>query len=181
MSWQRGWGAAGIGSDARPVNRGRMVTLSQGELSDMVAEARRKARRAFTYAMVIGAVLGIGVAAGATRAFGETISIGNSYVYGRQANQTTVTIAPSSAPGEWAVVVLDNRYVNDGNDDGDYVLSLDGTQIGIAFQWDAVPLLGSDRITATPPEGIVCIPDDCAVTVMEGMTGRIVLIDWRGM
>lgn len=60
MSWQRGWGGAEIGSDARPVSRGRMVTMSQGELADMVKTADSKANRAFAYAAVIFLILGFG-------------------------------------------------------------------------------------------------------------------------
>lgn len=71
MSWQRGYGEATPGTDARPVNRGRVVTLSQGELSDMLDQAGRKAQRAFKSALVIGTVLGITLGFGATRAFGH--------------------------------------------------------------------------------------------------------------
>lgn len=177
MSWQRGWGEMTPGTDARPVNRGRMVSLSQGELADMLAAARLRANRAFGYALVIGAVLG----AGAGAALGETITIGGIHINGIETLGTTVSIEPSGNPGELAVVTMENRHVNDGGDSGDYVLTLDGIPFGLAFLWDADPVLGSDRITVSPPPGVTCDPEDCAVTVMEGFTGTITLFDWRGM
>lgn len=75
MNSQRGYGEADIGSDARPVSRGGMVTLSRGELADLVLRAKRKANRAFAYAGIIGAVTGLALGFGATSAFGaETLS-----------------------------------------------------------------------------------------------------------
>lgn len=71
MNFQRGYGEATVGSDARPVSRGGMVTLSRGELIDMCEAAKRRANRAIVYACVIGAVVGLTVGASATRAFGH--------------------------------------------------------------------------------------------------------------
>lgn len=181
MSWQRGYGESIIGSDARPVNRGRMVSVSQGELADLVDGAKRKANRAFKHALVIGAVLGLTVGVGATRAFGETISIGGIYINGYQGAGTTVTLEPSTKPGVLAVVTLDNRHVNQGADNGTYALTLDDLTVQVEFTWDADPILGSDRISVIPPLGVTCDPEDCGVTVMEGFTGTVTLFDWRGM
>lgn len=112
----------------------------------------------------------------------DTIRIGrNAYVNGDVQASTTVSIAPSDEPGELAVVTLDNRYVNDGQDDGTYFIAIDGLVAEIVFTWDAVPLLGSDRILVIPPEGILCKPENCEVTVMEGFAGEVVLLDWEGM
>lgn len=182
MSWQRGWGEAEIGSDARPVGRGEMVALSRGELRDLVARSRAKgARRALAG---VGLALALVAAvAGAARA--ETISIGSSAFNGGAAQGTTVgttvSIAPSGRPGEWAVVTLQNRAVNGSADSGLYALTFDGVAIGVAFTWDADPVLGSDRITITPPEGVTCLPEDCTATVIEGFSGHVILIDWRGV
>jgi hypothetical protein len=180
MSWQRGWGEATPGSDARPVSRGRMVTLSQGELADMMDAAKRRAFTAFARGALAGSVLAACAFVGSA-AFGETIHIGRMHVNGTETARTTVSIAPSAKPGELAVVTLQNAYVNDGGDDGTYVLTLDGMTVGIEFLWDADSVLGSDRITVTPPQGVTCEPEDCAVTVMEGFSGTVILIDWRGM
>jgi hypothetical protein len=79
------------------------------------------------------------------------------------------------------VVAMENRHVNDGGDTGTYPLAIEGLAILIEFTWDADGFSGADRITVTPPEGVVCIPEDCTATVMEGFTGEVVLIDWRGM
>jgi len=68
MSWQLGYGEATPGSDARSVNRGRMVTLSQGELMDLEQDGKSKANRAFIYAAVIFLMLGFG----AGKAFGHS-------------------------------------------------------------------------------------------------------------
>jgi len=142
-----------------------------------VKEAKRKAHRAFLYGSVIFGVLGALTGA----AFGETISIGrNSYYHGESTGQTTVTINPSDVPGQLAIVTLTNQHVNQGADDGDYSLTMDGVTFGVQFIWDADPLLGSDRIVITPPAGITCEPTDCGVTVMEGAVGSVVLFDYLG-
>ena len=40
--------------------------------------------------------------------------------------------------------------------------------------------IGADKITVVPPEGLICIPADCAMTVMEGFEGYVVILDWVG-
>ena len=103
------------------------------------------------------------------------------YINGTAQTGTTVNIRPSDEPGELAVVTLDNRYVNGGQDNGTYFIAIDGLVAEIEFTWDAEPLIGSDRILVIPPEGIICVPSSCEVTVMEGLTGSVVLLDWQGM
>jgi hypothetical protein len=143
-------------------------------------EAKRKAHRAFKRGMFLGAAaMAAGIFA-ADRAAGETISIGRAYIHGEAFGSTTVTIAPSTEPGEWARVVLVNKHVNQGSDTGNYTLTLDGVVIGVAFEWDKIALTGADAITLTPPAGITCLPADCSVTVMEGFEGEIILIDFMG-
>lgn len=139
-------------------------------------DANRKARRAFIYGAVIFGALG----AGAGMAFGETITIGPTYMYGRQTDGTTVTLEPSPVPGQLAIVTLQNQLVNGGTDNGTYTLTMDGLTVEIVFKWDEIPTLGADRITVIPPDGVTCIPEDCGVTVLEGLTGQVVLFDWRG-
>jgi hypothetical protein len=143
-------------------------------------EAARKARRSFWRGIVIGGLLTGGAFIGSA-AFGETIHIGRLHVNGTEATATTITLEPSSVPGEMAVVTLDNRLVNDGRDTGTYFLSIEGLTVEIDFTWDSDPLLGSDRIVVYPPDGIICLPEDCGVTVVEGFTGTVTLFDWRGM
>jgi hypothetical protein len=140
-------------------------------------EAARKARRAFTYAAVIFGLAGF--AAGA--AFGETIQIGRTLnVNGSAVDATTLTIEPSTEPGQLAVVTLDNAMVNDAGDNAEYHIGIPGLAVGVTFTWDVDGYSGADQITVFPPEGITCIPGDCTATVMEGMTGAIVLLDWIG-
>jgi hypothetical protein len=142
-------------------------------------EARRKAFRAFWRGSIFGALLATGAFV-ASAAFGETISIGTLYTHGEAGKATTVTIMPSDVPGQLAIVTLQNNYVNQGADNGDYSLTLDGMTVGVRFFWDHDPVLGSDRITLTPPAGITCEPADCGITVMEGAVGSVVLFDYLG-
>jgi len=141
---------------------------------------RKRAQRAFWRGSIFGALLAVGAFIGSA-ALGETISIGSLYTHGESGQATTVTITPSDVPGELAIVTLTNNYVNQGSDDGDYSLTFEGVVFGIEFEWDFEPVLGSDRITVIPPDGITCQPVDCGVTVMEGMSGTVTLFDWRGM
>jgi hypothetical protein len=177
MSWQRGWGEMTPGTDARPVNRARMVSLSQGELHDMA----RSRDRVVKWVGVIGLALGAGVGFGAGRALGETIHIGGVHINGMATVGTSVTLSPSTEPGVLATVTMENRHVNDGGDSGSYPLVMGDLAVEVRFIWDADPVLGSDRIEVIPPPGVTCDPEDCAVTVMEGFTGTITLFDWRGM
>lgn len=182
MSWQRGWGEAPRGSGAAfaPDHaRGGPALVTE-------IEARRRAGvmywRGFIegFGLVVAAGLGIGF--GVSMAMSETISIGRTFINGSQAGGTTVSIAPSDRPGELAVITLENRHVNDGGDTAVYPLAMgDVVAVLVEFTWDADPVLGSDRITVTPPQGVTCEPADCTATVLEGLSGQVVLIDWRGM
>lgn len=140
-------------------------------------EAKSAVRLAFLFAAVIFG--GLGFVTG--KAFGETITIGSVYINGQPGAGTTVTLAPSDEAGVLGVVTLVNRHVNQGADTGTYSLVMDDLAIKVQFTWDADPVLGSDRITVTPPLGVTCDPEDCGVTVMEGFTGTVTLFDWRGM
>lgn len=143
-------------------------------------EAKRKAFRAFWRGSIFGAFLATGAFI-ASAAFGETITIGGIYVNGAAQFGTTVSIEPSGNPGELAVVTLTNEHVNDGGDNAEYFIGIDGLAVGVTFTWDADGFNGADRITVRPPEGITCLPADCEATVMEGFTGTVILFDWVGM
>jgi len=166
MSFQRGWG------EERPVGMAGLVYDAQRR------RARRRAVNLFAFGFMAGAL----ASCGAGMALGETIEIGGiGYMGNKITPGSTVTITPSDKPGEWAIVVFENRLVNDGLDTGEYALSFEDVVIPTLFLWEADPLLGSDRITVLPPDGIICEPESCEATVQEGAVGRIVLIDWRGM
>lgn len=143
-------------------------------------DANRKARRSFWRGMVIGGLL-VGATFIGGAAFGDTITIGPTYMYGRQTAGTTVTLEPSPVPGQLAIVTLQNQLVNGGTDNGTYTLTMDGLTVEVVFTWDIDPAIGSDQITVIPPEGVTCVPEDCSVSVFEGLTGQVVLFDWRGV
>ena len=92
---------------------------------------------------------------------------------------TVITLQPSAAPGAVAEVVIENINMNGPGDDGSYALDMGALSVGVAFKWDAVGT--SDRLTVTPPDGLICIPADCAVVVEEGKVGRVLIIEWSGM
>jgi hypothetical protein len=181
MSWQRGWGEMTPGTDARPVSLGRMVTLSRGELDDLIERQKRKANRAMIFAYVIPAVLCVSVGMGASAAFGETIKIGRKFVSGKPAIPSTVTIAPSLELGQLAVVTFVNEHVNQEEDNGNRVIATPDVTVAVRYIFDFNPVTGADRIEVNPPTGVTCDPEDCGVTVMEGFTGRVVLFQWQGM
>ena len=137
-----------------------------------LAEANARARREFWRGAVFGGLMvgaasiaSLAVIAGA--AFGLTIS------------GSTVTLEPSADPAAIADVVFVNDLSNDGSDTGDYILSQDGLQIGVAFVWNA-NFIGADQIIVTPPVGMTCRPVNCSVTVIEGTTGRVTLLPYQG-
>lgn len=128
--------------------------------------AQEQVRRAFWRGLVIGGLL-VGASFIAGSAFGLTIA------------GSTVTLEPSVDPAAFADVVFVNDMSNGESDTGDYILSQDGLQIGVAFTWDA-NFIGADRIVVTPPLGMTCQPVTCSVTVIEGMIGRVTLLPYQG-
>ncbi len=143
-------------------------------------EARIRKWEAFLWGTAFGTALG-GLVAFASVAWGETIQIGRTlHINGESHGATTVTIEPSSEPGQLAVVTMDNALVNDAGDNGEYFIAIPGLAVGVSFTWDADGFSGSDQMVVTPPEGITCIPGDCTATVFEGMTGKVILLDWIG-
>lgn len=92
---------------------------------------------------------------------------------------TLIDIAPTDEAGAVAVVTMVNHYQNGPQDTGAYALTYDGAVFGVSFEWDHGPH-GEDRMTITPPAGFTCIPVDCAATVVEGQTGRVLILPWVG-
>jgi hypothetical protein len=41
-------------------------------------------------------------------------------------------------------------------------------------------IFGQDTVTILPPDGVICRPSNCSAEVMEGFTGRVVLLEWLG-
>jgi hypothetical protein len=91
-----------------------------------------------------------------------------------------VTLQPSAEPGAIAEVIFDNRPNNSLMDNGGYEAAMPGLTVGVRFDWE-VSQFGSDAVTITPPDGVICDPASCRIEALEGYSGRVVLFDWRGM
>jgi len=92
---------------------------------------------------------------------------------------TLITLQPTTEPGAVAEVVMRNNVMNGPQDDGTSALDLGPLSVAVTFKWDADGT--RDRLTVTPPDGLICIPADCAVVVEEGKVGRVLIIEWSGM
>jgi hypothetical protein len=100
--------------------------------------------------------------ADATMSIGNPIGVGGYTVRG----PSTVTIAPTDRPGALAEVTFNNVSVNDAGDTGTTgTIDLDGLEVEVEFAWE-VDVAGSDMVTITPPEGIICFPR-CTITITE--------------
>lgn len=93
---------------------------------------------------------------------------------------TIVSLEPSPVLGELAIVTMENIALNNQLDNGEYSLSIPEVSVTVEFTWE-VGMFGQDQIVVVPPDGVICVPENCTMTPMEGQTGRVVLIDWRGM
>jgi hypothetical protein len=176
MSFQRGYGDTTYDPEPRP--RPDWVLDAPEVLTRDEADA--KALRAFWRGTFVGAVaIAASFAAGAAWSQ-EVVTIGDAEINGQRVEATTVSIAPSDKPGQLAVVTFENRYMNDGLDTGEYWISLPELAVGVSFTWDAGPAPGADRIELIVPEGITCIPAACRISIMEGFTGSVILLDWMG-
>lgn len=92
---------------------------------------------------------------------------------------STVTLRPTERPGAMAEVEFYNDPSNDAADNGDHVLTLDGLEVGLRFTWNAAG--SDDRIELTPPEGVICDPRDCVLSLGEGDTGVVHLFSVEGV
>ena len=140
-------------------------------------EAKRRVRGAAALAAVIFGVLGFGAGA----VWGETIHIGGMHINGAEVEGSPVTIKASDVPGVLAVVSIHNRSVNQSRDNGLYPLTLGDLTVQVEFGYNVGPAQGADRFSLIVPDGIICDPESCSVTLMEGFTGQVTLFDWRGM
>lgn len=105
-----------------------------------------------------------------TMSIGAPIGVGGYTVRG----PSTVTIAPTDRPGALAEITFNNVSVNDAGDTGvTGTIDLDGLEVEASFEWETDPL-GSDTITLTPPEGIICVPS-CVMQVPEDSTATVIL------
>lgn len=83
-----------------------------------------------------------------------------------------VTLRHSERPNAVAEIEFYNRESNGPHDTGPFTLMLDGAQIDGFFTWNAD---GSrhDRITVTPPQGYIAVPD--TLDLDEETTGLILI------
>lgn len=136
------------------------------------ASAAKMARFQLWRGFRMGLTLGLSTAAlvfVAWQASAETVSISGSMV----------SIAPSDVPGELAVVTFENVSVNGAQDNGAYLLAMPGLTVEVGFEWET-GIFGQDTVTILPPDGVICRPASCEAEVLEGFTGRIVLLEWIG-
>lgn len=85
---------------------------------------------------------------------------------------STITVQATDAPGALAEVIFDNQDRNGPQDEGEHPLSGAGLTLSVLFDWDAHG--SSDRITLTPPEGVICLPE-CTLDLPERSVGSIML------
>jgi hypothetical protein len=114
--------------------------------------------------MAMAAFLGMMLPAhaDATMSIGNPIGVGGYTVRG----PSTVTIAPTDRPGALAEITFHNVSVNDAGDTGTAAtLEIPGVAVDVSFEWE-VDVAGSDRVTITPPDGVVCFPR-CSITITE--------------
>lgn len=88
---------------------------------------------------------------------------------------SVVTLQPTTEPGAIAEVIFDNRMVNDADDNGTYALSMDGLALLFRFDWNDNG--NDDAITVQPPEGVICKPTTCVLSLPEDTEGTIWLYD----
>jgi hypothetical protein len=114
--------------------------------------------------LAMAAFLGMMVPAhaDATMSIGNPIGVGGYTVRG----PSTVTLAPTDRPGALAEVTFHNVSVNDAGDTGTTgTIDLGALAVDVSFEWE-VDVAGSDRVTITPPDGILCWPR-CSITITE--------------
>lgn len=90
---------------------------------------------------------------------------------------STITLQDTARAGAVAEVIFDNRMMNGPPDNGDYTLHHRDMTATFAFKWTG----GDDTIIITPPDGTVCLPVDCAMTVIEGGVGTLYLFSAEGV
>ena len=92
---------------------------------------------------------------------------------------TIIALQPTTAPGAIAEVTMNNFPANGPQDEGTHALTHDGLTVSVTFDWDQDGGQ-SDAITVTPPDGVICIPADCRLTLPEGAKGVVILYAWQG-
>lgn len=92
---------------------------------------------------------------------------------------TTVTIQDARVPDARYEIVMLNMPMNGPADELQYVLTIDGLDVHLTFDWDAEGT--ADALAVSPPDGFICRPSSCVLVVDEGGTGVLYLIEWVAM
>lgn len=92
---------------------------------------------------------------------------------------TIINMVPSDDPEIIAEVEIENGPMNTPIDEGIYPLSLGEITIEVEFTWN-VDAAAADRITVTPPTGVICEPADCSVLLLEEFKATILLKPYTG-
>ncbi len=93
-------------------------------------------------------------------------------------SSTTITLQDTSHATAIAEVVFDNKNVNQPRHEDRYTLSLRDLTIEVEFVFDGS---GPDSIIVYPPEGIMCFPYDCTLTVIEEQRDILLLFKLEEM
>lgn len=91
---------------------------------------------------------------------------------------TTVTIQPTTEPGAIAEIIFRNISVNSPADEGTQEIDLNGLTVAVTFGWNIIA--DQDQIIVTPPDGVICEPRSCELTIPEDDTGTLYLKEWVG-
>ena len=98
-----------------------------------------------------------------------------AHTWGSSFYQSSITLQPTDAPGAVAEVVFDNKTVH-ADEDVTFTLDLDGLAVMVDAQVGRG--LTPDRMTITPPDGYIAVPD--MLDVAEDAEGVILIVPWVG-
>jgi hypothetical protein len=89
---------------------------------------------------------------------------------------TTIQLQDTDRPGAIAEVTMHNVLTNGPQDTGvTFTLDHHGLTVEGRFEWNRDG--NSDAVHITPPDGIMCVPYDCILTVPEMQTGKLYLFE----
>ncbi len=92
---------------------------------------------------------------------------------------TTITLQPTTQPGAIAEIVMDSRNTNGPQDEVGTFLDLGDLHVGIHFDWNHDG--SQDAIKVSPPDGVICEPATCVLSLEEDTVGVLYLYGWEGM
>ena len=99
----------------------------------------------------------------------------DTHIWGSPFLASTITLEPTDAPGAVAQVTFDNKTVH-ADQDVTFPLTLDGLTVEVYAQVGRG--LTPDRMTITPPDGLIAVPSE--LDVAEDQVGTILLYRYLG-